>query len=179
MAGKEKVSWKKRALDELKSLSITVAYIWVLLSAFSLYRMMILSEYHIHFTVKLGFALINAVVVAKFMWLGELFHAGRKATGKPLVYSAIWNAGVFAVILIVCHEAEEYAIRWWHARSTGIAEANPDTINQIVALLILIFVVLIPFFLARGLVELLGTAEMRRLLLVAQTKESMVPEPHS
>lgn len=179
MSEREKGNWKKRAVDELKSLSVTVAYIWVLLSAFTLYRMMILSEYHIQFTVKFGFALINAIVFAKFMWLGELLHAGHKAAGKPLAFSAILNAGIFAVILTVCHEAEEYIIRWWHSRSTGIPEANPETTIQVVSLLILIFVVLIPFFLARGLLEILGAAEMRRLMLGARPKESAVPAAHS
>jgi len=179
MSEKEKGNWKKRAVDELKSLSITVAYIWVLLSAFTLYRVMILSEYHIDFTVKLGFALINAVVFAKFMWLAELLHAGRIASGKPLLHSAILNAGVFAVILVACHELEEYGIRWWHARSSGIMEANTETINQVVSLLILMFVVLIPFFLAKGLVEVLGVAEIRKLLLGARGKESAAPATHS
>jgi len=179
MSDNEKSTWKKRALDEVKKLSVTVAYIWVLLTGFTLYRMMILSEYQIHFTLKLGFALINALVFAKFMWLGEVFHAGRRASGKPLLHSAVWNAGVFSVILMVCHGAEEYAIRWWHARSTGIREANPETLREFVSMLILIFVVLIPFFLAKGLVEILGPAEVRKLLLSAGEKQSALHTTNS
>jgi hypothetical protein len=174
MSEKEEDGWKKRALGELKSLSATVAYIWVLLSAFTLYRMMILREYHIDFEMKFGFALINAFVFAKFMWMAELLHAGRGAAGRPLAYAAIRNSGIFAVILTVCHVAEEFALRWWHSRSS-VAEPNGETSIQVVATLILIFVVLIPFFLARGLVEILGVAEVRRLLLETRGTESTGP----
>ena len=39
-----KAGWKKRAFDELRKLSITVIYIWVLLSVFALHREIILSS---------------------------------------------------------------------------------------------------------------------------------------
>jgi len=86
MMQEEKPSWKKRVLDELRNLSITVIYIWVLLSVFTLHREIILANYHINYSVKFGFALINAVILAKFMWLGEILHAGKKAAGKALLY---------------------------------------------------------------------------------------------
>ena len=74
-----KAGWKKRAFGELRKLSITVIYIWVLLSVFALHREIILRSYHINYPAKFGFAFINAVILAKFMWLGEILHAGKKA----------------------------------------------------------------------------------------------------
>ena len=61
--------WKKRIVGELRKLAIAVIYIWVLLSVFGLYREIILANYRINYSVKFGFALINAVILAKFMWL--------------------------------------------------------------------------------------------------------------
>ena len=98
-----KAGWKKSAFDELRKLSITVIYIWVLLSVFALHREIILRNYHIDYSAKFGFAFINAVILAKFMWLGEILHAGKKAAGKALLYSMLWNSALFAVILMVCH----------------------------------------------------------------------------
>jgi len=103
MMHEEKPGWKKRAFDELRKLSITVLYIWVLLSVFALHREIILRSYHIDYPTKFGFAFINAVILAKFMWLGEILHAGKKAAGKALLHSTLWNAALFAVILTVCH----------------------------------------------------------------------------
>src|SRR5580704_6704208 len=102
MMHEEKPGWKKRALDELRNLSITVMYIWVLLIAFTLHREIILASYHINHSAKFGFAFINAVILAKFMWLGEILHAGKKASGKVLLYSTLLNSALFTVILMVC-----------------------------------------------------------------------------
>jgi hypothetical protein len=80
---------------------ITVIYIWVLLSIFALHREIILRSCHINYPAKFAFAFINAVILAKFRWLGEILDAGKKAAGKALLHSTLWNAALFAVILRV------------------------------------------------------------------------------
>ena len=172
MMHQEQSNWKKRALDELRKLSITVTYIWVLLSVFALHREIILRSYHINYPAKFGFAFINAVILAKFMWLGEIIlHAEKKAARKALLYSTIWNAALFAVILMVCHLLEEVLVKVWHdhsfAASFSEAVANP---RDMLATMVLMFVVLTPFFFAKGLIEILGKDEIKRLLLKAHTE---------
>jgi len=173
MMHEEKPGWKKRALDELRKLSITVIYLWVLLSVFGLHREIILTSYHINYSAKFGFAFINAVILAKFMWLGEIIlHAEKKAARKALLYSTIWNAALFAVILMVCHLLEEVLVKVWHdhsfAASFSEAVANP---RDMLATMVLMFVVLTPFFFAKGLIEVLGKDEIKRLLLKAHREE--------
>jgi hypothetical protein len=168
MMHQEKPGWKKRALDELRNLSITVVYIWVLLSVFLLHREIILRSYHINYSAKLGFAFINAVILAKFMWLGDIMHAGTKAAGKALLYSTLWNAAVFSVILTVCRLLEDVLVQVWRGDSLAVSfskgVADPrDTF----ATMVLMFVVLIPFFFAKGLIKILGKDEIKRLLLKA------------
>jgi hypothetical protein len=166
-----KPGWKKRALDELRKLSITVMYMWVLLSVFTLHREIILASYHINYSAKFGFAFINAVILAKFMWLGEILHAGKKAAGKALLYSTLWNAALFAVILMIFHLLEEALVKAWHGHSfaASFAEGFSDP-RDLFASTLLVFVVLIPFFFAKGLIEILGKDETKRLLLTAHSK---------
>ena len=83
MMHEEKPGWKKRALNELQKLSITVIYLWVLLSVFVPHREIVLASYHFNYSAKFGFAFINAVILAKFMWLGEILHVERRLPGKP------------------------------------------------------------------------------------------------
>jgi hypothetical protein len=171
MMHEEKPGLKKRALDELRKLSVTVLYIWVLLGVFTLHREIILANYHINYSAKFGFAFINAVILAKFMWLGEILHAGKKAVGKALLYSMLWNSALFAVILTVCHLLEEALVKVWHGQSfaASFSEAAADP-RDIFATMLLMFVVLIPFFFAKGLLEILGKDEIKRLLLKARTE---------
>ena len=169
MMHEEKSGWKKRVVDELKKLSITVLYIWVLLSVFTLYREMILANYNIDYSVKFGFAFINALILAKFMWLGEVLHVGKKAARKALLYSTLWNSALFAMVLMVFHTLEETLVKVWHgqrfAASLSEALANP---RDVFVTMLLLFVELIPFFFAKGLIQILGKDEIKRLLLRAR-----------
>ena len=166
-----KAGWKKRAFDELRKLSITVIYIWVLLSVFALHREIILRSYHIDYSAKVGFAFINAVILAKFMWLGEILHAGKKAAGKALLYSTLCNAAIFAVILMVCHLLEEALLKVWHGSSFAASFSEVVAEPRVIfATMLLAFVVLIPFFFAKGLIEILGKDEIKRLLLKAHAE---------
>jgi hypothetical protein len=172
MMHEEKPGWKKRTLDELRKLSITVIYIWVLLSVFTLHREIILASYHINYSATFGFDFINAVILAKFMWLGEILHARKKAAGKALLYSTtLWNSALFTVILMVCHLLEEALVKVWHGRSfaASFSETVADP-RDIFATMLLVFVVLIPFFFAKGLIEILGKDEMKRLLFEDRTE---------
>ena len=180
MVKEEKPGWKKRIVDELRKLSITVIYMWVLLSVFALFREIILANYRINYSVKFGFALINALILAKFMWLGEILHAGKRAAGKSLLHSTLWKAALFAVILLGCHLLEETLLKLWHGQS--IAESFSETVadpRDIFASALVLFVVLIPFFFAKGLIEILGEDEIKRILLRSRPKDSrLAREPH-
>jgi len=162
----ETPSWKKRVFGELRNLSITAIYIWVLLSVFALHREIILRRYHINYSAKVGFALINAVILAKFMWLGEILHAGKKAARNTLLYSTLRNAALFTIILRICHFLEEVLVGVWHGNSFAASffEAIADP-RDIFATMLLMFVVLVPFFFAKGMIEILGKDEIKRLLL--------------
>jgi hypothetical protein len=166
MVQKERAAWEKRIVAELRKLAIAVVYMWVFLSVFALYREIILANYNINYSTKFGFALINALILAKFMWLGEILHAGKRAAGKALLYSTLWKSALFTFILMVCHLLEETLLKLWHGQS--MAKGFSETIahpRDIFATALVVFVVLIPFFFAKGLIEILGEDEIKTLLL--------------
>jgi hypothetical protein len=169
MAENAKPSLKIRVGREMRSLAITALYLWVLLSVFALHRDIILSRYHIVDPLKFGFAAINALILAKFMWLGEILKAGKKAEAKALWFSVLWNSAMFSLILMACHLIEETLVKVWHGGALGasFAEAvsNP---RDILATLLLMLVVLMPFFFAKGLIQILGKDEMKRLVFQAR-----------
>jgi hypothetical protein len=166
MSNTEKLSWKARILEELKNLSVTVIYLWVLLIVFALHRQIILSQYQINYSQRLGFALINAVILAKFMWLGEILQAGKSAARKVLWHSTILNSAIFSAILVACHVLEEILVGLWHRHSISqsFAEATGKSLRDILATGVLAFVTLIPFFFVKGLIHIIGKDEMKRLL---------------
>jgi len=67
------------------------------------------------------------------------------------LYSMVWNSGIFTVILMICHLLEEVLLKVWHGQSFALSfsetVANP---REILATMLLVFVMLIPFFFAKG-----------------------------
>jgi hypothetical protein len=172
MANNRKLGWKERLLDEAKKLSVTVAYLWIVLSLFVLYRIVILAQYKIDYSWKLGFAFINALILAKFMLIADALRAGERFKTKPLLYSVLFRSAVFAVILMVCHVLEELLVSAWHGKSIvqSLSEMNGATLNQICFEEIIMFVVLIPFFATRELNQVLGEGTLLSLFVGPRPK---------
>ena len=77
---------------------------------------------------------------------------------------------------MVCHLLEETLLKFWHGQS--IVESFSETVaapRGILALALVMFVVLIPFFFAKGLIEILGEDEIKRLLLKTRPKDRPLP----
>jgi hypothetical protein len=127
--GEPKRNWKERLLEELRNLSITVIYLWVLFSVFDLHRAIILADLHISAPARLGFALINALILAKFILLfsadsslitdkevrgvgigfGQtlLGQLGINGVGDLLLHERIWFIGTLNVNPLVGLECSE------------------------------------------------------------------------
>jgi hypothetical protein len=169
MSKEAKRDWKQRLLEELRTLSITVIYLWALFGVLILHRAMVLSDYHIDAPQKLGFALVNALIIAKFMLIAEAFHAGeRTAARKPLWYSILFKSAFFSVILVVCHIVEEALVQMWHGKSTAEI-LDRMTVSEIPSLGIIMFVILIPFFATKEIIRVLGKDEFKSLMLSRQS----------
>jgi hypothetical protein len=96
---------KTGAIDETKKLFGIFIYLWVLLSLFSFHKALVLNEEYLLYDQ--GFALINALVLAKVVLIGEFFRVGDKLTNRPLIYPIIFKSAVFAVLLICFHIVEK------------------------------------------------------------------------
>jgi len=96
---------KTGAIDETRKLFWIFLYLFVLLSLFSFYKALVLNEetliYH------QGFALINALALAKVMLVGEYLHVGDNFKNRPLIFPIIFKSAVFAVLLVCFHIIEE------------------------------------------------------------------------
>jgi hypothetical protein len=165
MPNPEKRSWKAKLLAEFENLLAIVAYLFVLFAVFQLHTAMILVSRGINYSYSQGiiFALVNALVLGKFMLIAEALHAGKEWQSRALLYSTLFRSVGMAVILVICHLLEEGLVAIWHGRSFFAA---PDmNFIEILSLGLVMFVVLIPFFAFRELQRVLGKAELKSLFL--------------
>src|SRR6476620_1753326 len=81
--------WKQRLKQEMIRYAFNVVYLAVFFGAFTWYRRAILAEYGI-FYLKYGAAIVEALILAKVLWLAELIGLVReKSEDKPLLYPTL------------------------------------------------------------------------------------------
>ncbi len=175
MANERLLRLKTGAIDETRELFGIFIYFWVLLSLFSLHKALVLNEESLIY--HQGFALINALALAKVVLVAEFFHVGDNIKNRPLIYPIMFKSAVFAVILICFHIIEETIIGVVHDKtlSQSIPNIGGGTLQGILMVGIIMFVVLMPFFAFRELGRAIGTEQLRSLLLGGETKGAAAP----
>jgi uncharacterized protein (DUF1810 family) len=175
MANERLLRLKTGAIDETRELFGIFIYLWVLLSLFSLHKALVLNDESLIY--HQGFALINALALAKVVLVGEYFHVGDNLKNRPLIYPIMFKSAVFAVILLCFHIIEETLIGVLHGKplAQSIPNIGGGTLQGILMVGIIMFVVLTPFFAFRELGRAIGTEQLRSLLLGGETKAGAVP----
>lgn len=138
--------FREKGVTEAKRLFWIFVYLWILLGLFALHKSVVLNEpdpfYH------QGFAVINALVLAKVMFIAETFHVADGLKRKPLIYPIVYKSAAFALILISFHVLEEILSGVWHGQSIAksINALGTGSLKELVVFGVIMFVVLMPFF---------------------------------
>jgi hypothetical protein len=116
----------------------------------------ILAEHHIDFALH-GFALINALALGKVILIAQDLHLADHFRDAPLIYPTLLKSFVFTIVLACFKIVEDSALGMFHGKSfqESIVDLGGGTVQGILTLSALLFVVLIPFF---------GFTELRRLV---------------
>ena len=156
---------KQKAYHELKEYIVIVVYLWVVFGLFLLYKSVILNEEHISYLAH-GIALINALVLGKFILIAKALHLGEAADDAPLIYPTILKSAVFSVVLACCKILEDAAVGFYHGKSfaQSVGDLGGGTLKGILTLTMLMFVIFIPFFGFGELQRVLGEGRLRELL---------------
>ena len=161
---------KEKAYHELQEFLVIALYLWVILLLFLLYKSVILNEEHISYLAH-GVALINALVLGKFVLIARAFHLGDRANDAPLIYPTLLKSALFSLVLACCKILEDAAVGLYHGKSfsQGIADLGGGTFKGIFTLTVLMFVVLIPFFAFGELQRVFGEGKLGRLFFHRRT----------
>ncbi len=146
---------KQKVAHEVREYFIISFYLFAIFSLFIVHKSLILSEHHIDFTLH-GFALFNALALAKVMLMAQDLHFAEWLDDSPLVYPTLLKSFVFTIVLACFKVAEEFALGQIHGKSfqESVVEIGGGTWKGMATLSALLFVMLIPFF---------GFAELRRV----------------
>jgi hypothetical protein len=149
----QKADLKQKAKHEAKELLYTFLYLAFFFCALATYSTLLLKEYEVPYW-NYAFALINALVIAKVILIGQVVHLGEKYEHKPLLVSAVWKAFMYSLFALAFHFVEELVKRLIHG--VGMAEASRSIrIDALLGHTLVIFCTFITLF---------GFIEFRRVL---------------
>jgi hypothetical protein len=153
---------KQKATHELREFAVIALYLAFFFCAVATYSMLLLNQFHISYFTY-GTALINALVIAKVMLIGEYAHLGKKHESEPLFQSALYKALLFSLLVFAFHIVEEAIKRRWHGESFATAY-HGIRVNEILARSVVIFCTFLPLFAFRELRRVLGEDDFWSLL---------------
>ncbi len=163
-ADTKKGNLKDKIFHELVEYWINVLYLTLMFAAFTQYRRFLLAAYGITYT-NYWVAVIEALVLAKVIMIGDVFRLGRGLEQKPLIFPTLYKTLIFTFFVAVFTVTEHVIIGFWKG------EGLPDTFvdffgkgyHEILAGCLIIFVAFIPFFAVKELGRVLGAGKIQAL----------------
>lgn len=143
-----KPGFKARLKRESKSMFLLFLYLALLLGSFTTYRRLLLAEYHITY-LHYGYAVIEALVLAKVILIGRLMQIGtRRPSRPPLIWPTLYKTVCFSLLIIVFNALEYLVDGLWHRDTVREVVADFFRLGEreIVSRLLVIIVALVPLF---------------------------------
>jgi hypothetical protein len=159
-------SAKERLREELKRYLAVSAYLYVCLAAILLYKSAVLSSIGEHF-LPLGLAAGKALVLGKFVLLGEAAGVGTRIGGRTLLHRILTRSVLFLVLLVLLTIVEEIIVGLVHGHPLGqaVAALAERSWPEVLASSLLMLLVLVPLVTVTEVSRVLGPGALRRLLL--------------
>jgi hypothetical protein len=154
-------SLKAKVRQEMIAYAVNVAYLTLVFGAFTIYRRLLLAAHDISYT-HYGVAVIEALVLAKVIMLGELLRLGRGLESKPLIYPALYKTVVFC-LFVLAFKVVEHGVRGvWGGEGfgKGAAEMWNQGLPVLLANSLVVFAAFLPFFAVKELGRVLGRATL-------------------
>ncbi|RWM81492.1 MAG: hypothetical protein EOR81_05365 [Mesorhizobium sp.] len=170
----------QRAKNELREYALLSLYLFVCFGALILYKVAILGAEGISFLPS-GLAAIKALILAKFIMLGQMIRLGDRRRSR-MVYVIAFKAVLYLILLLVLSVVEEVIVGLVHGRAiaASLAEFGGDKLPQTLATSLIMLLILIPYLASRELNDALGKGRLWTLLFenrAAQITESKGVKP--
>ena len=164
---------KQKAIEQMKEFLFITLYLWLVFGLLIMYKSVILGEYRIDFAYH-GFALINALALGKVMLVAKDLHLGQRFDNAPLVYPTLVKSAIFTAVLACFKILEDAAVGLYRGKSfaKSIADLGGGSLQAIMTLTLLLFVVLIPFVGFGELQRVLGEGKLKQMFLYPRSPQS-------
>lgn len=166
MSESAKPSVKDRAKEEFRKYAFVSVYLWICFASISLYKAAILESEGISWA-PLGFAVVQALVIGKFILIGDALKAGQKTMEHPLLHRVAWRTLMMLLVLIVFKVLEEAVVALIHGTPIAslIVEITARPIWVTFAPVLLMLLILVPMITTAEIQRTVGAERFRKVLL--------------
>jgi len=181
MAGEasQHVSLRERAIEELKVFWLITLYLALFLGSFTVYRRLILKEFGVAY-LHYGFALIEALIIAKVILIGQALGLGRRFEGKPLILTVIYKSVLFGLLVALFGVLEHVVEGLVHKEDWAsiLRHLGDLGMYEILARVIMLIVAFVPFFAFWEIGRVIGPRKIAGMFFSRQDRDSS-PRPQS
>lgn len=156
---------RERAREELVSYAVVSAYLFVCFAAVLFYKSALLREEGVAF-LPLGIAAVKALVIGKFILIGEAVGVGARIGRGTLLRGIVARIALLFLLLIALLVVEELVVGLVHGHSLTetLAELGQRPLQEMLASSLLLLLILVPLVTVRELSRWLGPGGLQRLL---------------
>jgi Na+-driven multidrug efflux pump len=160
----DKARLKSKLQHELREYLTVLVFVAPLLFAFSAYRVLLLGQAR-EKSFEFGSALINGLVLSKIILIGQYLHLGKRQEHRPLIYSTVWKAFLFTVLVAAFHLLEHLIRGVVHGEGASAALAGPGgrALADLLGRSLVLFFAFLPFFALRETGRVLGEGTLEQL----------------
>lgn len=155
---------KRRVVDELEKYLVVAVFLAFFFGSVTTYRRLVLAEYNIGY-LEYGWGLVKALILAKVILIGEIFHLGKRFEGRRVIWAILGKTLLFGLLILAFAVCEHVISVLIHHR--GMREEFTFTRAEgyeLLARVQLELVALLPLFAFTELDRVLGEGKMASLL---------------
>jgi len=155
-------SLKSRLREELIKYGVVSAYLFVCFGILQWYKAALLEGVGVHY-LPVGVAAVKALVVGKFLLIGDAVSARLQGQTGSLLGRIAKRVAVLLVVLALLTVAEEFVVGWIHGQSTMTVEEElrARSLLEMVAEISLMGLILLPLVAVAELSAALGPGVLR------------------
>jgi hypothetical protein len=170
-------SVKTRLTQELKRFLILFVYLWVLLGLFVLNQDLIERSAGNVFVFQ-GFAILNAVILAKVMLAAEYVDVARWLQRLPVAATIAFEAALCTALFMTVHVIERVLVGLFHGSTlaASIPSFGGGGLAGTVIVAAIMFVSLLPFFTFKHVARAIGSDRLRAILFQRRDPANPAPE---
>ena len=157
----KRTNLKKKAIHEGQEFAGIFLYLAFFFCAVVTYSLVLLGKFQVSY-FGYGSALINALVIAKVILIGEYAHLGKKQEERPLVLSALYKAFLFTLLVFGFHVVEE-VIKTLVDGDKLASAFHEIRLDILICRSLVVFCTFIPLFAFRELQRVLGEDKFRAI----------------